>query len=61
MKLHQNNSPVTGQFKNFTADIAFHPDALDQSKIRVDVDTNSVAASYNEVPATLKNKRLVQY
>lgn len=50
----QNNAPVTGQFKKFSGAIEFDPEQLAQSKVEIDVDMNSVSASYGEVESTLK-------
>jgi polyisoprenoid-binding protein YceI len=50
----QNNSPVTGQFKTFTTQIYFDPANLKTNHIQVNIDMNSIAASYDEVENTLK-------
>lgn len=50
----QNGSPVTGEFKTFSADINFDPADLATSKVHVNVDLNSVSTSYQEVADTLK-------
>lgn len=49
----QNNAPVTGSFKTFTADIDFDPRKLSTSHASVSVDINSVQASYQELVTTL--------
>jgi len=49
----QNNSPVSGEFKTYTAQIDFDPH-LKTSRIQVNVDMNSVSTSYDEVEQTLK-------
>ncbi|SRR5579883_135068 len=50
----QNNSPVTGQFKNFTGDIAFDPKDLNGSHVNIVIDMKSVTTSYGTVADTLK-------
>jgi len=50
----QNNEATTGTFSKFDAQIRFHPQALQDSSVVVDVDMASVAAAYYQVPATLK-------
>lgn len=49
----QNDAAVAGEFRAFTADIAFHPDALAESQVTVTVDMASVNAGYDEVVSTL--------
>lgn len=49
-----NDEPASGGFDQFTADIQFHPDALAASKVRLEVDMNSVTGAYSQIPATLK-------
>lgn len=51
-----NGAPVEGQFKDFSADIKFNPNKLDESKIIVEVDTGSVFADYDEVVKNLLSK-----
>src|SRR5690606_38063937 len=51
----QNNSPVQGEFTSFSGNIEFDPAALATSKVNIEVDRNSVSASYAEVPVTLRN------
>ena len=51
----QNNAPVTGKFNNFSGDINFDPAQPNASNIRIVVDINSVATSYQEVGDTLKS------
>ncbi len=53
-KATQNNSPVTGSFDKFTADINFDKNNLKDSSVKITVDTGSVSASYDEVSTTLK-------
>src|SRR5690242_20201340 len=50
----QNGSPVSGQFKSFTADINFDPAALNTSSIQITVDTASISTSYKDIETTLK-------
>jgi len=50
----QNGAPVTGQFKTFTGDIHFDVNQLKDSNVKINVDMNSVTASYGEVGSTLK-------
>ena len=49
----QNNAPVEGKFKDFDADIAFDPDHLDISHIRVTVDVGSLDLADSETKDTL--------
>ncbi len=51
-----NGAPVEGQFKNFSAEIKFNPDKLDESKITVEVDTGSVFTDYDEIAKNLLSK-----
>lgn len=50
----QNNSPVSGQFKSFSAEINFDPAELDKSNVYIIVDIGSVTTSYKEIGDTLK-------
>ena len=50
----QNNSPVSGKFKQFSGTINFDPDQLSTSAINIVVDIASVSTSYAEVGDTLK-------
>ena len=50
----QNDVPVQGGFDSFAADIAFHPEALATSKVKITVDMASVFADYDEIAETLK-------
>lgn len=52
----QNDAPVEGAFEDFSAEIAFHPDALAASHVRVRIDTGSVTTAYDEARQTLKEK-----
>ncbi|MFD2204413.1 YceI family protein [Kiloniella antarctica] len=38
----QSGADVTGTFEKYNADIAFHPNALATSHIKIEIDTNSV-------------------
>lgn len=51
-----NGAPVEGQFKDFSTEIKFNPDKLDESKITVEVDTDSVFTDYDEVAKNLLSK-----
>ncbi len=42
----QNNAPVQGGFKDFNAEITFHPDNLGGSKAIITVDMSSVYVDY---------------
>ncbi len=48
-----NNAPVEGEFKDFSTEIEFSPEKLEESKIKVEVTTASVFASYDEVVKNL--------
>lgn len=50
----QNNSPVKGEFKKFTGNIDFDKDHLNKSKIKIEVDTDSVVTSFKDVSDALK-------
>lgn len=50
----QNGAPVEGKFNDFTADIRFDPNQLDQSSIRVEVPTGSVQVADVEITKNLK-------
>jgi len=50
----QNNSPITGEFKNFSGDIEFDPNQLSKSHIKIIVDIDSVATSFKDVQDALK-------
>jgi polyisoprenoid-binding protein YceI len=50
----QNNAPVTGSFKHFTGDINYDPNQLKDSKVKIIVDTGSLADPYNQLADTLK-------
>ena len=49
----QNNAAVEGKFTAFDAVIAFHPDHVEQSSIKVDVDINSLVMTDSQTQATL--------
>jgi len=49
----QNNAPVSGQFKSFSADLLVDLDDLKNSHIDIVVDINSVSASYADLKDTL--------
>jgi polyisoprenoid-binding protein YceI len=50
----QNGAPVEGKFDDFTADIKFDPEHLDQSSIHVEVATGSVSAADGDIVQNLK-------
>lgn len=50
----QNNATVTGAFEDFSGEVRFHPDALENSHARVEVRITSIATSYDEVTSTLQ-------
>lgn len=50
----QNGAPVEGKFKDFTTDIHFDPEHLDESAITVEVDTGSVEVASADVMQTIK-------
>ena len=52
----QNNSPVKGKFTNFNGNIDFDPKHLDKSQVKIEIDMNSVSASYEEMTTSLKNE-----
>jgi polyisoprenoid-binding protein YceI len=49
----QNGSPLTGEFKSFTATLLVDANDLKNSSIDIIIDMNSVNASYAEVKNTL--------
>ena len=52
----QNNAPVKGKFTNFSGKIDFDPKNLDKSQVKIEIDMNSVTASYEEMAASLKTE-----
>ena len=51
----QNNAPVKGRFLKFSAPVlTFHPDALAQSHVKIEVAMSELEAAYGEVVTTLK-------
>ena len=50
----QNNAPIEGRFNDFTADIHFDPDHLDQSSANVEVSTGSVIVESQDVLTNIK-------
>lgn len=50
----QNNAPIKGKFTQFGGDIQFDPSQLKESKIQVEVDTNSVSMPLKEITDALK-------
>ncbi len=49
----QNNAPVEGSFREFTADIRFDPANLEQSVIKAEVATASLAAANEDAESSL--------
>jgi polyisoprenoid-binding protein YceI len=49
----QNGSPLTGEFKSFTATLVVDANDLKSSSIDIIIDMNSVDASYAEIKNTL--------
>ena len=49
----QNDAPASGKFKKFTGTINFDPDQLNESKVRIVIDMNSVSTSYSDFTSTL--------
>ena len=49
----QNGAPVKGRFKKFSGIINFDLDRLNDSKIKITVDMNSVETSHEELTTTL--------
>lgn len=52
----QNNAPVSGQFKTFSGDIAYDPNQLALSHVKITIDMGSVSDAYNQLSDTLKAK-----
>jgi len=52
----QNNAPVTGKFTNFNGRIDFDPKNLNKSQVKIEIDMNSVTASYDEMTNSLKTE-----
>lgn len=50
----QNSASIEGRFAEFSGDITFDPDHLDQSKVTIEVQTGSIAMSNEEVLANVK-------
>jgi len=49
----QNNAPASGSFKKFTGTINFDPNQLNDSKVKMVVDINSVTTTYSDLTSTL--------
>lgn len=49
-----NNAQTSGKFKSFSGEIHFDPERLNESNVRIVVDTGSVATSYVDIADTLK-------
>lgn len=52
----QNNAPVKGQFKKIAVDVHFHPENLEESSVKAEVDINSIFTDHGEVESTLKTE-----
>ena len=52
----QGGAAINGEFKTFTADINFHPDALAESSVKVTIDTGSYNVDDNDAKGALKDK-----
>lgn len=52
----QNNAPVSGEFKKFTAEINFDPDQLNANNVKVVIDTGSISDPYNQLADTLRGE-----
>jgi len=50
----QNNAPVEGSFKHFSGEINFDPNDLQDSKIHIVVDMNSIETTYSDLTTTLQ-------
>lgn len=51
----QNGAQVLGKFSKFKGTINFDPAQLNESKVNIIVDMNSLSTSYNDLTDTLKN------
>ncbi|MBA2709648.1 MAG: YceI family protein [Tatlockia sp.] len=51
----QNNAPVTGQFKKFSAEINGDSTKLETCSVKIIVDINSLFDAYNQLSDTLKS------
>ncbi len=52
----QAGSPINGEFKSFTADITFSPEALDKSHAKVAIDMGSFAIGDKDAQESLPDK-----
>lgn len=50
----QNGAPVTGTFKNFSGEINFDINRLNDSNVKIIVDVSSITDPYNQLSDTLK-------
>ena len=50
----QNDAPIEGEFKDYTAQIDFSPSDLANSKAAVEVKTESLTATYDQLVETVK-------
>ncbi len=52
----QDGSKINGSFKNFSGEILFDKTLLHESKIRIEIDLNSISMSFKEAVDTLKSE-----
>lgn len=52
----QGKSEVKGEFKNFAAEINFHPEALAASHVKVTIDIASLTVGDGDTDSTIKSK-----
>jgi polyisoprenoid-binding protein YceI len=52
---YQEGAPVDGRFDAFSGEIVFDPDGLAASRVRVEIDTASVATGHRDRDATLRS------
>jgi polyisoprenoid-binding protein YceI len=55
---YQEGAPVDGGFDRFSGEIVFDPDDLAASRVRVEIDTASVATGHKDRDATLRSSAL---
>lgn len=51
----QNGAPVTGAFKKFSGEINFDLQHLDECKVKIVVDMNSLSTTYGDLTTTLES------
>jgi polyisoprenoid-binding protein YceI len=52
----QGKSAINGEFKNFVAEIDFHPESLATSHVKVTIDIASITVGDSEAESNLKSK-----